>query len=170
MTGTQGVGRVSALAVAVRWLHAVALSLWLGGLVAIGAVVAPAAFSVLGSSNPQLAGRIVGDSLRVFNGVCYVCGGLLLLSQLLLWTRSPRRPAALCLLTTLFLLGTAVYQGQVLFPHMDALQASGQRAAFDILHRRYEAVSVDVQLPLLLLLTLLAAVRDAPSRPLPVSS
>ena len=37
----------TAAVLTLRWLHRVALSLWLGGLIAIGALVAPTAFHVL---------------------------------------------------------------------------------------------------------------------------
>ena len=39
---------------AARWLHRVALALWLGGLIAIGALVAPTAFHIL-PHDPALA-------------------------------------------------------------------------------------------------------------------
>ena len=76
-----------------RTLHAVSLSLWLGGLVAIGALVAPTAFHVTRTapafvSNLSLqnavAGGVVGGSLHLFTFLCYACGLLLLLANALL--------------------------------------------------------------------------------------
>lgn len=162
----------NALPIFARWLHTVALSLWLGGLVAIGAFVAPTAFHVVRASpafagHPDLqaliAGGIVGGSLRVFNIVCYVCGALLLFANGLLWPslpRSGRTWTALAMLLTLLLLGTALYQGLGLFPALDTAQSQGNKPLFDALHARYEHLSISVQFPILLLLALFAALRD----------
>ncbi len=163
-----------------RWLFSVALALWLGGLLAIGAIVAPVtahfmdahpAFAADPARKAALLTAIVGGSLRVFNFVCYTCSGFLLWSQLLLLRMAPRRLAVGSLAVTLLLAASALVLGFVLFPLMDAAQASGQMNAFDALHKRYEAVSTDFQFPLLLVLALLAALRDAspapPSAPSP---
>ncbi len=112
-----------------RWLHTVALSLWLGGLVAIGALVAPTAFhfvradaQLVGDTVRQnaLAGGIVGGSLCLFNYVCYACGGLLLLSNALLLPRADRRWVIACFVTSALLLVSALYLGLSLTPAMDA--------------------------------------------------
>lgn len=149
----------------------VSLALWLGGLVAIGALVAPVTAHFIDghatlAADPEgktaLLTAIVGGSLRAFNPLCSVCGALLLLAQALLWRVSPCRISLAGLLLTLVLLGSALYLGLSLFPAMDAAQASGQRSLFDALHRRYEAFSLYLQLPLLLALALIAALRDTP--------
>ncbi len=156
-----------------RWLFSVGLALWLGGLLAIGAIVAPVTAHFL-QSHPAFGGdpgqkaglltAVVGGSLRVFNFVCYVCAALLLASQALLWRTTPRRTALWSLVITLALTVSALALGFILFPMMDAAQAAGRMNAFDILHKRYEAVSTDFQFPLLLLLALLAAMRDFSAR------
>jgi hypothetical protein len=162
----------NALPFLARWLHTIALSLWLGGLLAIGAFVAPTAFHIVRlnpafTGNPalqaQVAGGIVGDSLRHFNVLCYACGALLIFANILLWpglSRSGRTWAALSALVSLVLLGTALYQGFSLFPALDTAQAQGNKALFDTLHARYERLSIDAQFPLLLALALLSALRD----------
>ena len=158
------------LPVFARWLHAVALALWLGGLVAVGALVAPTAFGVA-RAHPALAGDpaaqnavaggVVGGSLRGFNVVCYASGLALLLSDALLLRRGAgRRWAAAGLIVTALLLGSALFLGLWLTPAMDAAQARGDLATFDRLHHGYERLSSLVQLPLLLLLALFAALRD----------
>src|SRR5262249_28999837 len=63
-----------------RALEALALCLWLGGLVAVGALVAPVAFGVL--SRPE-AGRVVGECFRRLNLIGFACAGVLLLALLL---------------------------------------------------------------------------------------
>ena len=132
---------------AARWLHRVALSLWLGGLIAIGALVAPPAFHII-PHNPILAGAVVGGSRR------------LLVDLGRLAARVGPRPAALCSLAlTGLLLALTGYLGWSLFPALDAAQAGGHLALFDRLHHRYERLS-GLQLPLLLGLAAAATARD----------
>lgn len=152
-----------------RWLHSVCLALWLGGLIAIGALVAPTAFHIVrmnpglaGNSTLQtaLAGGIVGGSLRLFNNLCYACGLLLLVTDFLLVSFVPRRWTLACAALTAVLLATALYQGFSLTPSMDMAQQQGNLALFDRLHHRYEQISIAGQFPLLLLLAFCAALRD----------
>ena len=156
-----------------RTLHAVALSLWLGGLVAIGALVAPTAFHVTRSTpafagniplQNAVAGGVVGGSLHLFTFLCYACGALLLLANALLLRHSQRRWAMAGMIVSGLLLCTALYLGLVLTPAMDATQAHGDLATFDRFHHLYEQISSLVQMPLLLLLALLGALRDTPQR------
>ena len=154
-----------------RTLHAVALSLWLGGLVAIGAMVAPISFITLRGSSiltlaqaNGLAGHIVGGSLHLFTSLCYGCGVALLLANALLLRHVRRRWALAGIIVTSLLLGTALTLGFYLTPTMDAAQAHGDLATFDRLHHLYEQVSSVVQMPLLLLLALFGALRDTPSK------
>ncbi len=152
-----------------RTLHAVALSLWLGGLITIGALVAPTAFHLTHtlpafSGNPALqnavAGGVVGGSLHLFTFVCYACGLLLLIADVLLLRFASRRWGLGGILTSVLLLLSALYLGFYLTPAMDAAQATGQMAAFDQMHHQYEQISSLLQLPLLLLLALFGALRD----------
>ncbi|MBV9848843.1 MAG: DUF4149 domain-containing protein [Armatimonadetes bacterium] len=144
-----------------RWLHRVALALWLGGLIAIGALVAPTAFHII-PHNPALAGAVVGGSLRLFNVLCLACGALMIIADgLLLAMGQARRATALgCIALTLLLLALTGYLGWSLFPAMDAAQAQNQMSLFDQLHHRYERLS-GLQLPLLLLLAAAATARDS---------
>ncbi len=159
-----------------RTLHAVALSLWLGGLVTIGALVAPTVFHVTrtlpaftGNLPLQnaVAGGVVGGSLHLFTFLCYACGVLLLLANALLLGHSDRRWAMAGMIVSSLLLCTAFFLGLYLTPAMDAAQARGDLATFDRLHHLYEQVASVVQMPLLLLLALFGALRDTPqySRP-----
>lgn len=156
-----------------RTLHAVALSLWLGGLAAIGALVAPTAFHVTRTApafagnlplQNAIAGGVVGGSLHLFTFLCYACGFLLLLANGLLLPHADRRWAMAGIAVSALLLCTALYLGLSLTPAMDAAQARGDLAAFDRFHHLYEQVSSLVQMPMLLLLALLGALRDTPQR------
>lgn len=156
-----------------RTLNLLALALWLGGLVAIGALVAPTAFHAVRAAPPlagnvpgqnALAGAVVGGSLRLFNFLSLGCAGVMLVVNPLLPPAS-RRWTGACLVTTLILMASVLYLAFGLTPAMDLAQAQGRMADFDRMHHGYEQVSTLLQLPLLLLLTLLTALRDSPSRP-----
>ncbi len=156
---------------AARALHLLALALWLGGLVAVGALVAPTAFHVtrtmpaLAGNLPlqnALAGGIVGGSLRLFNVLTLVCAAVLLAASLALRPLTDRRWTGACLAVTLALLLSALYLTYGLTPAMDAAQMRGDFSAFDRMHHAYERISTLLQLPLLLLLTLFTALRDTP--------
>ena len=56
---------------ALHFFHTMALVIWVGGMVAIGAVVAPVAFRE--APDRRVAGRIVGLSLRRFDALVVVC-------------------------------------------------------------------------------------------------
>ena len=156
-----------------RTLHAVALSLWLGGLVAIGALVAPTAFHVTRTVpafagdlplQNAVAGGVVGGSLHLFTFLCYACGILLLLANALLLRHTLGRWALSGMAVTALLLCTAFYLGLYLTPTMDAAQARGDLTTFDRLHHQYEQMSSAVQMPLLLVVALLGALRDTAPR------
>ena len=157
-----------------RALHLLALALWLGGLVAIGALVAPTAFhaartapALAGSLPAQnaLAGAVVGGSLRLFNFLTLACAAVMLTVNLLL--SAPRRWTGACLGVTLVLLASTLFLAFGLTPAMDRAQAAGRMTDFDRMHHGYEQVSTLFQLPLLLLLTMLTVLRDSvPDLPL----
>ncbi len=65
-----------------HFFHTMALALWVGGIVAIGVLVAPVAFSEAPSR--AIAGRIVGRSLLRFDRVVMVCIVALILTSILL--------------------------------------------------------------------------------------
>ncbi len=67
---------------AVRYVYIVTLVVWLGGMITIAGVVAPAAFSALEqTSTPDgrpAAARVVGEVLRRFHLVSYASGAIML--------------------------------------------------------------------------------------------
>jgi hypothetical protein len=161
------------LLVSARALHFLALALWLGGLVAIGALVAPTAFhatrtaTALAGNPPAqnaLAGAVVGGSLRLFNFLCLVSAAVLLAANWVLRATTDRRWTGACFACTLGLLLSALYLTLGLTPALDAAQAQGDMAGFDRLHHLYEQISTLLQFPLLLLLTLFTALRDTPGK------
>lgn len=147
---------------ALRYAAVLALVLWIGGLVALGALAAPAAFDVLGSLGAEgrsLAGSVVGETLRRFNLVAYACAGVVLLSLAVRGVLGPRpRRFALRVAGLMLMIAASVYAGVVIAPQIARAQQTigvapssldpgdPRRIEFGRLHAR----SVSVQLvPLL---------------------
>src|SRR4030095_6454830 len=67
---------------AMRYAYVIALVVWLGGMITIAAVVAPATFSALERVEPEVgrtrAATVVGEVLRRFHVVSYVAAPVLL--------------------------------------------------------------------------------------------
>ena len=127
---------------ALHFLHTMALALWVGGIVAIGIIVAPIAFKE--APDRSLAGRIVGGSLQRFDSVVLVCITALILSSVLMvrwygrW--SPWYAIEYVCITLMSL--SAIYSVFVLSPRIRALrdeaagtEAGEQQTEFDRLHQ-----------------------------------
>jgi uncharacterized membrane protein len=153
------------------WLHSIAYAVWLGGLIAIGAFVAPNAAHVI-RSFPSFAADhdaqqailigIIGNSFRIFNYACYICGGVMIFCDLLQAASSEPTYGAFTWARALFtfvLIGSALYLGYYMFPHMDAARAHAEMTYFDKLHRRYVLIS-ELQLIPLAIIPALTAKRD----------
>ena len=107
---------------ALRFAAVLALALWMGGLVALGAIAAPAAFDVLGAQGLEgrsLAGSVVGETLRRFNLVAYGCAGVVLLSLAARGVLGPRpRRFGLRVAGLFLMIAAAVYAGAVVAPQI----------------------------------------------------
>jgi hypothetical protein len=113
---------------AVRYVYVLALVVWLGGMVALGAVVAPTLFQVLQAGDPvngrALAGAAFGTALSRFHLVAYTCGGLLLVALALMRILGPKPiHFAVRALIVLLMLAIAVYSGVVVLGRIDEIQA-----------------------------------------------
>lgn len=136
------------------------LALWLGGLVTIGAVVAPAAFR--DPETRAVAGVLVGNSLRVFNWLTLVAAALLILGLAAeafhrprkgwhrLWELGRLAAAALALGITLYFIFSAM-------PQLESLRSRQQWVEFNALHRTYTRLG-NLQMVLLLGILLANAV------------
>ena len=134
-----------------RFLQLLSMVVWAGGLIFFAFVLAPTAFHTLPSVH--LAGAMVGASLKVFNIVAMVCGGIFLAVTALMFRSAAIRVRGRYemefLLTGVMLLGTAYVHWNII-PAMDAdmAQAGGDvdkveptnpaRIHFDKLHKRSE--------------------------------
>ena len=136
---------------ALRYIYVLALVVWLGGMLILGAIVAPTTFEVLqtsaGSQGRELAGAVFGAALARFHYIAYGAGALLLLTLGAMRVLGPR-PAnsGLRAVIVLVMLGVALYSGIVVLRQIDAVQAAAgglpsrlpegdqRRARFDALH------------------------------------
>ena len=112
---------------ALRYAYVLALVIWLGGMVVLGALVAPATFQILQASAPEngraLAGELFGTTLARFHYVAYTCGAVLLVSIGAMAVLGPRPRAfavRLGLITVMLLV--SLYSGLILLRSIDALQ------------------------------------------------
>ena len=110
-----------------RFVALVTLVVWVGGLLALGAVAAPSIFGVLAATQPDhgrlLAGALVGEILRRFQIVSYAAGALLLGTLILrsVLGPRPRRFAWRAGLATVMLAASA-YSGIVVAKRIGRLQ------------------------------------------------
>jgi len=112
---------------ALRYAYLLALVVWLGGMVVLGAIVAPSVFQVLQIREPEtgrlLAGAVFGAALGRFHYVAYACGAILLLTLILMAVLGPR-PAQFAVRSAMaaIMLGIAVYSGVVVLGSVRQLQ------------------------------------------------
>jgi uncharacterized membrane protein len=136
--------------IVLRYLYIVALLVWVGGLVAVGALVAPALFAVLpaeaGPEGRALAGAAFGEVLRRVLTVGEAAGVVMLVTMTVLRLLGPK-PLTYGVRAVLLLgmLGASAYTAHVLLPEAEALRrdmarpssAAGddpRRVRFDALH------------------------------------
>ncbi|MBI4264804.1 MAG: DUF4149 domain-containing protein [Acidobacteria bacterium] len=110
-----------------RYVYVLALVVWLGGMVILGALVAPTTFQVLQASAPAsgraLAGEVFGTLIARFHYVAYVAGALLLLTLAAMAVLGPRpRSFALRCALVAGMLAVALYSGLSVLGRIDGLQ------------------------------------------------
>jgi hypothetical protein len=118
-----------------RYAYVLALAVWLGGMVALGAVVAPSVFQTLPALEPEtgraLAGAAFGSALARFHYVAYAAGGVMLVTLVAMALLGPR-PKSFAIragIVTVMLL-IAAYSGLAVLTEIDGIQqqvaASGE--------------------------------------------
>jgi len=112
---------------ALRYAYVLALVVWLGGMVVLGALVAPATFQVLATAAPEhgraLAGELFGAMLTRFHYVAYGAGGVLFLSLAAMAVLGPRPPSfAIRMAIIAVMLAVAVYSGVVVLGEIAVIQ------------------------------------------------
>ena len=137
---------------ALRFVHVLALAVWLGGMTILGAVVAPTIFQTLQSADANtgraMAGLAFGAILTRFHFVAYGCGILLLVMLIAMALLGPRPKhfAIRCGIVAGMLLVSA-YSGVAVLGEIDAIQrevgtlpsrlpeGDPRRVRFDALHQ-----------------------------------
>jgi len=136
----------------VRYLALLALVVWLGGMVALGLLVAPAVFRELQAADPTggrvLAGALFGAILRQFHLLAYACGAIIFVSFLVLkFVGPPPRGFIPRISLVTAMLAVAAYSGVPVTREIASIQAqvSGpvsslpaadlRRMRFDRLHQ-----------------------------------
>jgi hypothetical protein len=136
---------------AVRYVYILALVVWLGGMVVLGAVVAPATFQVLQAHVPdtgrELGGAVFTSILERFHYIAYASGTLLLVTLALMAVLGPRpRGLAVRIGLVVAMLAVALYSGAFVLRSADAIrrevgglpsrlpEGDARRVRFDELH------------------------------------
>lgn len=140
---------------ALRYVYVLALVIWLGGMVILGALVAPTTFQVLEQAVPStgraLAGEVFGTTIARFHYVAYAAGAVLLLSLAAMAVLGPRPPSfAVRSVVIVVMLAIAAYSGFIVLAGIDTIQqevgalpsrlpaADPRRVRFDALHQLSE--------------------------------
>lgn len=136
---------------ALRYAYLLSLAVWFGGMVVLGAIVAPATFQILQALEPQsgraLAGEVFATALSRFAYVSYGCAGTMLVALTVMGLLGPRpKPFLIRGLLIVAMLGLALYIGVVITGQLAVVQqeAGGlpsalaatdpRRLRFDALH------------------------------------
>jgi uncharacterized membrane protein len=134
-----------------RYVYILTLVVWLGGIVTLGALVAPTTFQTLEARDPvagrELGGELFGSILARFHYVAYAAGVVLLVSLFMMRLLGPRPPAFGVRATLIAaMLSAALYSGLVVSPQINAVQqeagglpsrlpsSDARRVRFDELH------------------------------------
>jgi uncharacterized membrane protein len=135
----------------VRYVYILALVVWLGGMVVLGAIVAPATFQVLQANAPavgrELGGAVFTTILERFHYVAYGAGVVLLVTLALMAVLGPRpRNLAVRLSLITAMLAIALYSGAVVLRGAENIrhevgglpsrlpEGDARRVRFDELH------------------------------------
>ena len=113
--------------IALRYVYLLALVTWLGGIVILGALVAPTTFQLLQATDPAggraLAGDLFGAFIARFHYIQYGAGVILILALFAMRILGPKPPAvALRAGIVLLMLAIAFYSGVIVLARIDAVQ------------------------------------------------
>lgn len=117
------------LMLALRYAYRLALVLWLGGMVILGAVVAPTLFGELQAADVingrALAGAAFGAAIARFHYIAYGAGAILLLTLAAMRILGPKPIGFNARVAITFAMCVvAVYSGYVVLGRIDEIQAA----------------------------------------------
>ena len=138
--------------VILRYAYLLAMAVWLGGMVSVGAVVAPSLFQTLQAVAPVEGRALAGEAFKAilsrFHFVAYGCGIIAAASLVAMALLGPRpRHFGMRLAIVMAMLGIALYSGLRVLTEIDAIQAivgtlpsrlpaaDPRRVRFDALHQ-----------------------------------
>src|SRR6185436_16135375 len=144
---------------ALRYVSLLALTLWLGGLIALGAIAAPSIFQTVDAQHLAdgrvLAGAIFGEALRRFHHLSYACGAVILAGFIARAVLGPRPlRLAIRMVIAVAMLGAAAYSGVVISGRIAQIQSEirvapsslpeqdPRRVEFDRLHTRSTSIQI----------------------------
>jgi hypothetical protein len=112
-----------------RYIGLLALTLWVGGLLVLGAIVAPSVFEVLAAhhivNDRLVGGAVFGEILRRFHVLSFTCGAVLLSTLVARGVMGPRPIMFAARLVVAFLmLAATVYSGMIVAPRIAQIQSS----------------------------------------------
>lgn len=110
-----------------RFATVLAIAVWIGGLLALGAVAAPAIFDVVAlhqiPESRMLSGAIFGEVLRRFHLVSYGCGAVILLGLITRAVLGPRpRNFSIRLAIAVLMLAGSLYSGMVVSSRIEGVR------------------------------------------------
>lgn len=135
-----------------RYVYLLVMAVWLGGMVAVGAVVAPALFQTLQAVAPADGRALAGEAFKAilsrFHLVAYGCGAVAAAALVAMALLGPRpRHFGVRVAIVLAMLGIALYSGLRILTEIDGIQAivgtlpsrlpaaDPRRVRFDALHQ-----------------------------------
>ena len=122
-----------------RYAYVVALAVWTGGMIVLGAIVAPALFQALPAAEPAagraLAGVAFGTVLERFHLLAYAAGGVVLVTLIAMALLGPR-PRNFFIRTGIAaaMLLVALYSGLIVLREIDGIQRQVAQAAPPSVH------------------------------------
>ena len=110
-----------------RFAYVLALTLWLGSMITLGALIAPILFSTLGALDPEsgraLAAQTFAVILTRFHYVSYAAGAIMLIALAGMALLGPRpRSLAIRLSIVTLMLGVSTYSGLVVLREINGIQ------------------------------------------------
>lgn len=138
--------------VILRYAYLLAMAVWLGGMVSVGAVVAPSLFQTLQTVAPVEGRALAGEAFKAilsrFHFVAYGCGTIAVASLVAMALLGPRpRHFGVRVVIVMGMLGIALYSGLRVLTEIDSIQAivgtlpsrlpaaDPRRVRFDALHQ-----------------------------------
>lgn len=113
--------------VTLRYAYLLALVFWVGGLLALGGIAAPATFAALtgahGVAGREMAGLAFGAMLRRFHVAAYASAAIMFASLIVMAALGPR-PVRLAVRLGILIVMAALtlYSGMVVSPRIERLQ------------------------------------------------